>query len=57
MVVQRATDFMVGSTHPGRANMAVPPPVTVNRPGSELPRISTADPKLCSPLCYHSTGI
>ena len=38
MVMQLTGVFMVGSSNPGRANMALPlPPPTVGRPGFEPP--------------------
>ena len=37
MVIQTTADFLVGGSNPVRAKIAVPPPTTVSRPGSEPP--------------------
>ena len=37
MVMQLTANFLVGGSNPGRANMAVAPPTTVDRPGFEPP--------------------
>ena len=41
MVMQLTGVFMVGGSNPGRANMALPPPTTVDRPGFVDRRLKT----------------
>ena len=53
MVMQAATDFLVGGLNPGVANMAVAPPLaSTNQDSNRHPKIL----QFCSRVRYHSTG-
>ena len=52
MVMQRAVDFLVGGSNPGRASMPPPPPPLQRAPT----RIQTTDHRCCVLLRYHSTN-